>query len=242
MRITFLGTGTCVHGTDSRAQSSVLIEEESKILVDCGSGTFMRLNQTGIHVNDIDAILLTHNHLDHNADLFTILKARWLENGGRIGIYGPEGTAEFVEALHEAYAYLKKKISYTVFEGEKFSVGGFKVDSIRTKHSITSRAYVISNNGKKVVISGDTSPVREVLEVKCNLLVHELSLPFNSLTEDHTTPESLADMLKFCNAEKIYLTHVYPHAYIMISDILDYLRRHSDLEIFVAADLESVEV
>lgn len=241
MKITFLGTGTCVHG-NNKAQNGILIEDESKILIDCGAGTFLRMGEAGIHVNDIDAILLTHNHLDHNADLFVILKARWLENGEKIKIFGPKGTAEFLEALQEAYAYLRKKICFTVSEEEKFSVGGFEVESIKTRHSITSRAYVISKNEKKVVVSGDTAPLKEVLEIKCNALVHELSLPFNSSTEDHTTPENFARMLKFCNAEKIYLTHIYPHTYTVISDISKYLQKHTKSEIYIPEDLESFEI
>jgi len=242
MRITFLGTGTCVHGKHNKAQSSILIEDESKILIDCGAGTFLRMGEAGIHVNDIDAILLTHNHLDHNADIFVILKARWLENGEKIHIFGPKGTAEFLEELQETYSYLRKKICFSVSEEDKFSVGGFEIDTVRTKHSITSRAYIIEKAEKRVVVSGDTAPLKEVLGIKCNALIHELSLPFNSTTEDHTTPEKLAEVLRFCNAEKIYLTHIYPHTYAVISDILSYLQKHTDSEILIPDDLETIEV
>ncbi|RLI71472.1 MBL fold metallo-hydrolase, partial [Archaeoglobales archaeon] len=89
MRIKFVGTGVAVHDS-KEAQSRNLIEDESRILVDCGIGTFLRLEQAGVDVRDLDAILITHNHLDHNGDLLAILKARWLLNSDKIEIYGPK--------------------------------------------------------------------------------------------------------------------------------------------------------
>ncbi|MEM4503647.1 MAG: MBL fold metallo-hydrolase, partial [Archaeoglobaceae archaeon] len=77
MKVTFLGTGVSVP-CEGRAQSSILIESDAKVLVDCGIGTFLRLEQLQISPSEIDAIIITHHHLDHNGDLLNILKARWL--------------------------------------------------------------------------------------------------------------------------------------------------------------------
>ncbi len=85
-----MGTGVAVpYG--NRAQSSILLDTgESRILFDCGIGSYHRLEQLGIGVSDIDAICLTHHHLDHNGDLLNILKARWLLGGDELKIYGPK--------------------------------------------------------------------------------------------------------------------------------------------------------
>jgi len=242
MRLTFLGTGTCVQNTINQAQSSILIEGNSKMLVDCGAGTFLRLHDVKVHVNSLDAILLTHIHLDHCSDLFTILKARWLENGNSIDIYGPHGTEQFLESLLEAFSYLRNKINFTVHEENKFSIKDSNIAAIDSFHSIKSRAYVIECCEKKVVISGDTMPFRELFSLDCDVLIHELSLPFGSVTTDHTTPENIVEFLKDCRADVIYFTHIYPHAYSRIDEILNYLSKHANCTLRIAKDLEVVEV
>ncbi|MEM0351072.1 MAG: MBL fold metallo-hydrolase, partial [Archaeoglobaceae archaeon] len=77
MKVTFLGTGVSV-AYEKRAQSSILIESGVKFLVDVGCGAFLRLEQAGVSPDELDAVLITHHHLDHNGDLLNILKARWL--------------------------------------------------------------------------------------------------------------------------------------------------------------------
>jgi ribonuclease BN (tRNA processing enzyme) len=240
MKLTFLGTGTAVQM--SKAQSCILIESDVKILVDAGIGAFLRLDEAGVSVNELDAILLTHNHLDHNGDVLAILKARWLEKGEMLPIYGPRGTKEFFESLFEAYPYLRRKLRFEVLEDESFSIGNLQISTIPTYHSIESRAYIIKNGNKSIVISGDTRAFRELMETECNILVHELSLPFGFKAIDHTTPENLAEYLKFCNAERICLTHMYPHAYRIKEEILEYLKKFSNIEIFIAEDMKAFTV
>lgn len=241
MNITFLGTGTCVHGTENKAQSSILVEDDhTRLLVDCGAGTFLRLHDAGVHVNDIDAILLTHNHTDHNSDLLPILKARWLEKGDKIGIYGPDGTKEFVDRLLEAYSYLKEKLNFSVDESLSFGVNGFDITTMSTLHSIASRAYLIEHGGKRVLISGDTYPQKDIFTVECDLIIHELSLPFNSQTNDHTTPENLVEPLKSCRAKWLYFIHIYPHTYKIIGEIKQYLSGYTETPIYIPQDLDKI--
>ncbi|RLI75409.1 MBL fold metallo-hydrolase [Archaeoglobales archaeon] len=237
MKVRFLGTGVAVHN-NKKAQTGILIEDKSKILVDCGIGIFLRLEEVGIDVRELDAILVTHNHLDHNGDLLAILKARWLLDSDKITIYGPKGTKQFLDNLLNAYNYLDGKMKYEVFENEEFQVNEFEIKTIKTYHSISSQAYVIND---EVVISGDTRAFKELMEVDCKVLIHELSLPFKYDAIDHTTPENLFENLKYCKAEKIYLTHMYPMAYEIKNEILDYLEQ-SGKEILIAEDLEEFTV
>jgi|Deesub1362B_J571_1020462.scaffolds.fasta_scaffold00014_18 ribonuclease BN (tRNA processing enzyme) len=233
MRVLAVGTGTAVPA-EGRSQSCLMVEKEGrKILVDVGMGTLLRLNQLNIDPDKIEAILLTHNHLDHNGDLLGILKARWLNGlAEELKIFGPSGTKYHLESLLEAYPYLRKKLRFDVYENlREFEVAGFRVRSIPTFHSIKSNGYLLD---EKVLISGDTRPFRELIEIECDLLIHELSLPFGYETQDHTTPESLKEMLEFIKAKKIVLTHLYPQALEIRDDILSFLS--GEIEISIADD------
>ncbi len=234
MRITFIGTGTCVD--TSRAQSCVKVECRGEvILVDVGVGSFSRVDY-----GKIEAVLITHNHLDHNADLLPILKARWLSGLGPLKIFGPKGTKAYLESLIEAYPYLRRKVKYSVSEEDRFRVGRFSVRTIPTRHSIISRAYVIECGGKRVVVSGDTSPVEEIFDVDCDLLIHEMSLP-SGRSNDHTTPDTFSEYLRECKAERVYLTHMYPQTLEVRDRIVDRLRGIKK-EVYAAEDMMSVEV
>ena len=64
-----------------------------------------------------------------------------------------------------------------------------------------------------------------------------MSLPFGYKSEDHTTPESFAALLKYCNADLVYLTHMYPNAREIRDDIINYLKKFKrDVEIEIAED------
>jgi len=235
MIVRFVGTGTCID--TSRAQSCIMIESgETRILVDIGAGALSKLERF-----DVDAVLITHNHLDHNADLLPLLKARWLIGYEPLKIYGPIGTKAYLESLLEAYPYLRRKVEFEIHEEERFEVKTFRVKAIPTRHSVVSRAYVIETEGKRVVISGDTAPMRELMEIECDLLVHEMSLP-EGRSDSHTTPESFAEVLPFCKAKRIYITHMYPQTRKVAREIIDRLREVKDIEFVIAEDSMVVEI
>ncbi len=190
----------------------------------------MRLEQYGVGINEIDAVCLTHHHLDHNGDLLNILKGRWLLNAKELEIYGPPGTKAFMNAILNAYPYLIGKLRFSVNEDKKFRIGSLRIRSVPTYHSIESRGYVVDDT---LVISGDTRAFKELIEIECKVMIHELSLPFNYKADFHTTPENLKENLKYCKAEKLYLTHLYPMVYSIKDEVLKYL----DYNIEIAEDL-----
>jgi ribonuclease Z len=77
LRVTLLGTGVGIPQKD-RSQSSLLIRARDPLLLDCGAGTLLRLSEAGVDVLDLDAVFLTHLHLDHVADLLPLANARYL--------------------------------------------------------------------------------------------------------------------------------------------------------------------
>ena len=93
LSVVVLGSGG--PGAVGRASTSflVLIDGTPKILVDAGPGSFTRLGETGLPINDVDTILLTHLHADHAGELPGLVKAREVAVRAPITfrVFGPKG-------------------------------------------------------------------------------------------------------------------------------------------------------
>ena len=63
--------------TDNRASSSYLIslDNRARILIDAGAGSGINFEKSGAKIQNLDAILFTHLHVDHSADLPAFIKA-----------------------------------------------------------------------------------------------------------------------------------------------------------------------
>lgn len=101
VKVTLLGTGVGIP-QPGRSQSAILVEAERPLLLDCGAGTLLRLDQAGIDVENLDVVLLTHLHLDHVSDLLALANARYLRRLTGLEVYGPVGTATWLKTLHSA--------------------------------------------------------------------------------------------------------------------------------------------
>lgn len=213
LKVTLLGTGVGIP-QPGRSQSSLLIEDEQKLLFDCGAGTLWRLTEAGVSMHDIDTVILTHLHLDHVSDLLALVNARYLMKLPGLNVYGPEGTEKYFKIMHSAYPYLEKmEVSdHDLLPGETFSLKGFEISTAVAKHSVTSLGYRMKSGSKIVVYSGDTEPSPEIaaLAEGADLLINECSFPEPFEVTNHTTPIKLGNMIR--GVKRIVLTHLYPEA------------------------------
>jgi ribonuclease BN (tRNA processing enzyme) len=148
MRVTLLGTGTAMPDGD-RYQSGALVESADRsrrLLVDCGSGVVHRLAEAGVGPDEVDAVALTHTHLDHVADLATLVKARVLAGEPALTVHGPRGTVETLDCLL-AVDDLHERASVTVREVDAgtFEAAGFSVTAREADHSTPTLGYRVAD-------------------------------------------------------------------------------------------------
>jgi len=62
---------------DGRASASYIlwIDNEARLLVDMGSGSMLRFEQSSAKLETLEAVVLTHLHIDHSVDLPAFIKA-----------------------------------------------------------------------------------------------------------------------------------------------------------------------
>jgi ribonuclease BN (tRNA processing enzyme) len=213
LKVTLLGTGVGIP-QPGRSQPALLIENGSPLLFDCGAGTLLRLTDAGISMQDLDTVVLTHLHLDHSADVLALANTRYLLGLSGLEVYGPAGTAQWLQTMQSAYPYLKK-MEVRVHElnpMDAISLKGCDIFAEEARHSVTALAYRVDSGDKVVVYSGDTEPSPRVAALAdgADLLIHECSFPEPFDVTNHTTPKKLGSLLK--NVGRVVLTHFYPEA------------------------------
>ncbi len=96
LELVVLGSGG--PGAVGRAASChlILVDGKPKILVDAGPGSFVRLGESRLSLENVDIILLTHLHADHAGELPGLIKARAVAVHAPIHfeIFGPEGARQ----------------------------------------------------------------------------------------------------------------------------------------------------
>ncbi|MHA1484357.1 MAG: MBL fold metallo-hydrolase [Candidatus Thorarchaeota archaeon] len=251
MRVTLLGSGTSLPDPD-RVQSGILVEAGNQtILFDIGSGTLHRLTQTQVDVTSIDAVFITHFHIDHCSDFVPLCQTLWLSGYQKtLKLFGPSAMREWARGVLEvAFPYLRGKIRIELMELEEREtvyLGPVAISTSITIHgSMDTRAYKIEHEGKSVVYTGDTGPCRDVIELAkgADLLIHELNWMDGKHPEGvHTSPSELMSIVEETYPHKVVLTHLSPDVITNRKSILATIGRRSNAEVIIGEDLMVLDV
>jgi ribonuclease Z len=163
-------------------------------LTDCGRGVQQRLTAAGTGANALTALLLTHLHSDHIADLGDVIITRWVStftpDPAPLPIIGPPGTAEVVENTLKAFGFdigyriahhadLNSPPPVEVFEytdGPVWDRDGVQIRVAPTDHRPVAPTigFRIEHAGASVVLAGDTVPCESLdrLASGAGALVH----------------------------------------------------------------------
>ena len=105
LTVTVLLAGTPTP-TPARWGTAILVRSKTtKVLVDAGPGMTRRLVEAGLGPTDVDAVVFTHHHFDHNAGFPGFFLSRWDQGAGQVddlSVYGPSPTIDFIEKLFGA--------------------------------------------------------------------------------------------------------------------------------------------
>ncbi|GGM53932.1 ribonuclease BN (tRNA processing enzyme) [Halarchaeum rubridurum] len=243
MRATVLGTGSALPDGE-RAQSGLLVRDgATRILVDCGSGVLERLARTETGVTGLDAVCLTHGHVDHVSDLLPLLKARWLADcADALPVVGPPGTTELVDGLLDVHDYLAGRVRVDARDiaGGAFTLVDLDVETYETAHSTSMRSFAY-RFGDALTVSGDTPADPGLAAFAAGTtLVHDCSFPDGHASDGHATPRELGRVLAGRNYHGVSLTHRYPDAEAAGDALVAGVREHYDGDVTVAHEGETI--
>ncbi|MCA8958191.1 MAG: ribonuclease Z [Planctomycetes bacterium] len=247
MKVTILGSGTAVPVPD-RFPAGVLVvtegERDQVVAVDLGPGVLRRIAQAGYGADRVDAVLFTHYHTDHTADLAALLFALRnpaLAQRPTLRLIGHAGLAELLDHLTAAWPWLRPR-GYSL-EVEEIGPGGFTLDTLRVdavpiRHTAQSLAYRLTDaRGASVAISGDADVCEGLADVArgVDLFICEAAFPDGNYTEGHLTPSLAGAAASEAGATRLCLTHFYPEC--SGHDLLAQAAQTFDGDVVLAEDL-----
>jgi phosphoribosyl 1,2-cyclic phosphodiesterase len=149
--ITFLGTaGARFMVSRQLAASGGLWLNLSgiEILIDPGPGSIVQSTKRKLNAEKLSAIILSHRHLDHSADVNVMVEA--MTNGGfnRHGwLFAPSDALETEPVI---FSYLKKYIEGVVVleEGKSYTIGNISFTTpVRHVHPVETYGMVFKSKG-----------------------------------------------------------------------------------------------
>lgn len=223
MRLTVVGCSGSFPGADSPA-SCYLVQapydgRTYSLVLDLGNGALGAL-QRHIELRNVDAVALSHLHVDHCIDLTSFYVMRcFLPDGPlpRLPVVGPPGTAE---RIAQAYGRLDTTDLDKIFDFADWQVdrsaayGPFRVSVARVAHPVETYAVRVEHEGRSLVYSADTGPSEALVGLArgADLLLCEASFlesaqgPANL----HLTGRQAAEHGARAGVRRLMLTHIPP--------------------------------
>jgi ribonuclease BN (tRNA processing enzyme) len=197
----------------NEASSGYLLEHNDfRLLIDCGSGVLSKL-QNFVEPEQLDAVILSHYHPDHIADIGVLQHARLIQgflgkDFGPLPLYGHN--LDYTE--FEKLTYKNITIGMTYDSKKPLRVGPFTITFLETNHPVACYAMRIEVDGKILIYTADTSFKNEfipfsseadVLLCECNFYKGQ-----NGQGAGHMTSIDAGTLAHEANVKKLILTHL----------------------------------
>ena len=211
MKLTALGVWGGYPTRDAGTTSYLLQSEEGfNLLLDAGSRAVTELEHE-LSPNDLDAIILSHYHEDHIADLGALRQYRQLQTvkPDILPIYGhQENEYEFSKLSLEN---VSEGIAYDVENGT--SVGPFDIQFLKTVHPVICYAMRIVERatGQVLVYTGDTGYFAGLVDFSKDadiLLADVYFFKDKAKMPNHLSSVEAGEIAAQANVKKLILTHL----------------------------------
>ncbi len=260
MKLTFLGTGGGRFTTvkQLRRTGGMLLEEDGFTAhVDPGPGALVHAREKGIELEELDAVVATHAHLDHTGDLNAIIEAMTaggekergkllasesVLEGARIpekyaegeGNYGNE-ISPVIDPYHRGLPTEVEMLE----DGTSVKLGPFGMECMTTEHSDPSTTAFILRGEREYGFVSDTELFPELAEFfsGSDVLVVNLMRPHDREWKGHLNTGDAAELLDEVEPSFAVMQHFGAALiYGSVEEERKWLERNTETEFVMAED------
>lgn len=244
MKLTTIGYWGGYPKANEASSGYVLEHDGFQLLIDCGSAVLSKL-QNYVLPEELDAVILSHYHADHIADIGALQHARLIQ-----GFLGKQMNTLPIYA-HDSDSYEFSKLTYkTITKGIAYdpttflTVGPFTIRFLLTKHPVTCFAMRFEVDGKSLVYTADTSYRDEfvsfskgadVLLCECNFYGNQ-----DGSGAGHMNSFDAGRLAAQANVKQLILTHLPHHG--ELTQLVDEAKQPFDGPISLAYTGQVIEL
>ncbi|MFA5406372.1 MAG: MBL fold metallo-hydrolase [Candidatus Nanoarchaeia archaeon] len=225
MKITFLGTGNAwglpnelinniTDYRDYRTRTSLLIESNKKVLIDCGPD--FKEQRIKHSIKNIDALLITHTHQDHTGGLDELNIYRRAYKNWQVPLYA------HIDAIN--YLKNKKDLKYlfdsiikeqAIKYNESLTLDNLLITPFKTNHGSFapgSTGYIIDEDNKRLIYTSDFNSIENesiIIEKPIDSLIIETNWfnePINNKPGHMSFQQAINYLIRW-TPKNVYFTH-----------------------------------
>ena len=221
MLLTVLGTATPYPRPDEPCSGYLLQGEptaddrRTSVWIDAGTGTFAEL-QRRITLDQLDAVVISHRHADHSADLLVAYYAlRFSEHrpSGPIPLIAPEGMLDRLAAYlgPSSVDELPRVFDHRPMSGfGETSIGSLRLEWGPVQHGVPAFGLTVEEDGRRFAYSGDSAPCLSLEEIGEHATLFLVEAGYDTAPDGvpaHHTPEDAGRTAAAAGAARLVLTH-----------------------------------
>lgn len=208
LTLTVLGCSGSYPGPGAACSGYLVRGGGTTLWVDAGSGTMANL-QRHVGLDEVDAVVLTHEHPDHWGDIehYRVACAYGL-NRSHVPVFAPAGLdAKLSVEPGPTFDWT------VVASGDQVTVGGLTLTFSRTVHPPETLAVRIDGEGRSLAYSADSGPgwsfasLGEGIDLALCEATY-VSGPFGAPI--HFTAGEAGEMAREAGIRRLLLTHLWP--------------------------------
>jgi ribonuclease BN (tRNA processing enzyme) len=227
VQLIVLGSGTSVFHPQRAAAAFWLQTEPGSVLLDCSADAPHRMAQEALDWPNLDAIWISHLHLDHCGGLASLLfgmkhAPQTQSRKKPLHIFACAGTKKLLAAIDDAHNYKLSELPFPLHFTEvtasdspsSFEIlRGLAATVVSTPHRPESLALRLADaRGTTIVYSADTGFSEEVARFAhhADLFLLECSFYRNKPVKTHLELADAMLLSAIAEPRKVVLTHLYP--------------------------------
>ncbi|HYE15844.1 MAG TPA: ribonuclease Z [Pyrinomonadaceae bacterium] len=224
MELTVLGSGTAVPHPRRASSAHWLAAQGGTVLLDPSAAAVHRMPQEGCDWAGLDAVWVSHFHLDHVGGLAPFLfgtrhAPQTRDRRKPLTIFGPRGTRKLLEKFDAAnkYKLFDQPFPLEVREvsprSEFEMLPGLRAETFSTPHTRESLALRLTGEGgASFIYTSDTGYTESLAAFArgASLFVMECSFFREKPVETHLELADAMKLARLSGARRVVLAHLYP--------------------------------
>jgi len=225
MKLIVLGSGTSIPHPTRSAAAHWLETVSGTLLLDISSDAPQRMAEEQLDWANLDAIWISHFHLDHLGGLAPYLFAtrsapQTQQRSKPLLVFGAVGLKKVIESIDQAgdYCLLKQPFPVELIEvatGSEFEIlPGINATTLSTPHTDESLAIRLNDkSGSVLIYTSDTGYCEELVAFAkdASLLLMECSFYKNKPIATHMELAEAMQLARNCQPQTVVLSHLYYH-------------------------------